>query len=144
MLDHLQTHRQLVFDLTANYLDPLRGTFERLAYLAGLRNDSGAYLHDRLCAQYSPELVGQVLASSHQEVFERLLEMPLAAQEDSLRLYLNTWPGSLPDKLAVCRERGTGWIPANAPKYLTELYCSNLNALLELLADNRTTVRLNT
>jgi len=143
MLDHLQTHRQLVFDLTANYLDPLSGTFHRLAYLAALRNDSGEYLHDRLCAQYSPQLVNQVLASSHQEVFERLLEMPLAAQEDSLRLYLNTWPGSLADKLEVCRERGQRWVPASAPKYLTELYCSNLNALLELLADNRTTVRLN-
>lgn len=141
MLDHLQTHRQLVFDLTANYLDPLGGTFERLAYLAGLGNDSGQYFHDRLCAQYSPELVKQVLVSSHEEVFERLLEMPLAAQEDSLRLYLNTWPGSLADKLALCRERGRRWVPATAPKYLTELYCSNLNALLELLADNTTTAR---
>jgi len=142
VLEHLQTHRQLLFDLTANYLDPLRGSFERLAYLAGLRESStGKYQHDRLAAVYGTERVDQVLARCHEEIFERLLEVPLGSQEEELRRYINSWPGSFVDNVRRCRELARSWAPANAPRYLIELYSSNLNALLELLPDNTTTAR---
>jgi len=142
MLEHIQTHRQLVFDLTANYLDPLRGSFERVAYLAGLRDSStGKYQHDRLAAVYGAERVGQVLAKCHEEIFERLLEVPLGSQEEELRRYIGSWPGSFVDNVKRCRELARSWTPPNAPSYLIELYASNLNALLELLPDNTTTAR---
>jgi hypothetical protein len=142
MLEHLHTHRQLLFDLTANYLDPLGGAFERVAYLAERRDPAtGKYVHDRLAALYGPERVHEALARSHEEVFERLLEIPLSAQEAGLRRFINSWPGSFVDNVQRCRELAPTWLPCKAPAYLTELYSSNLNALLALLLDNTTMVR---
>lgn len=142
MLEHLQTHRQILFDLTANYLEPLDGAFHRLAYVSGLREpSSGQYVHDRLAAIYGAERVDEVVGRCHEEVFERLLEMPLSSQEVDLRHYVSSLPGSFVGNVQRCRESAMGWMPPNAPSYLTELYSSNLSALLELLLDNTTTVR---
>lgn len=144
MLEHLQTHRQLLFDLTANYLDPLETAFERLAYLAGLREkSSGKYIHEKLAAVYGAERVDQVVAACHEEVFERLLEIPLIAQEEGLRRYLSKKGGAFPEKVAECQQEAESWIPAKSPKYLTELYASNLRALVELLLDSTTKARSN-
>ena len=142
MLENLQTHRQLLFDLTANYLDPLSDTFERLAYLAGLRqSSSGKYVHQRLAAVYGAERVDQVLAQCHAEIFERLLESSLSSQEDGLRRYVGSWPGSFVENVDRCRLVAPQWAPPKAPGYLIELYSSNLNALLQLLLDSTTTAR---
>jgi hypothetical protein len=142
MLENLQTHRQLLFDLTANYLDPLSDIFERLAYLAGLRQPSeGSYVHPRLAAVYGAERVDQVLAECHEEIFERLLESPLSSQEEALRRYVSSWPGSFLENVDRCRVVASKWTPPNAPAYLIELYSSNLNALLQLILDSTTTAR---
>jgi hypothetical protein len=134
MLEHFQTHRQILFDLTANYLEPLNGAFQRLAYLFSLReSSSGRYVHGQLAAVYGSEPVDHLLAHCHEEVFERLLEMPLNSQADDLRLYLNSLPGSLVENAQRCRETARAWIPLQAPSYLKELFCSNLSALLEML-----------
>jgi hypothetical protein len=142
MLENLQTHRQILFDLTANYLDPLPGPFERLAYLSGLRDTaSGKYVQEQLATVYGGERVDQVAACCHEEVFERLLEMPLSSQEEALRRYVASLPGTFPENLENCRQLACHWAPPTAPSYLTELYFSNLGALLVLLADNMTKVR---
>ena len=142
MLDHLQTHRQILFDLTANYLEPLNGAYQRLAYLFSLRDpSSGRYMQDRLGSTYGSERVDEILASCHEEVFERLLEMPLNLQEEDLRRHLNSLPGPFRENVNRCRETAKSWVPPQAPSYLKELFCSNLNALVELLLDNKTTVR---
>lgn len=141
MLENLQTHRQILFDLTANYLDPLPGPFERLAYLSGLREaSSGKYVHERLAAVYGGERVDQVTAVCHEEVFERLLEMPLSSQEQALRRYVGSLQGSSAEKMECCARLAAHWVPPKSPSYLTELYSSNLSALLELLADSTTRV----
>lgn len=142
MLENLQTHRQLLFDLTANYLDPLETIFQRLAYLAGLRDASGKYVHERLAAAYGAARVEQVVGKCHEELFERLLEIPLSSQEDALRRCISAWPGSLVENVERCREVSRQWVPPKSPSYLIELYSSNLSALLELLLDNTNTVRL--
>jgi len=142
MLEHFQTHRQILFDLTANYLEPLNSAFQRLAYLSSTREPScGRYVHDRLVAVYGEEPVEQVLDHCHEEVFERLLEMPLNSQGDDLRMYLNSMPGSFEENVRNCGETAKSWIPLQAPSYLKELYISNLNALVELLCDRKTTAR---
>lgn len=142
MLDHLQSHQQLLFDLTANYLEPLNGAFQRLVYLFSLRDpSSGRYLHERLSAIYGPERVDEVLASCHEEVFERLLEMPLNSQREDLRRHLSSLPGSFEENANRCRQISASWMPPNSPIYLKELFCSNLSALLELLLDNHSKAR---
>jgi len=145
MLEYFQTRRQILFDLTANFLEPLNGSYQRLAYLSSLRRPStGKYGHDQLAAVYGEDAVDQVLASCHEEVFERLLEMPLSAQADDLRRHLSSLPGSLDGNANCCREIAKSWIPPQAPGYLNELFCSNTNALLELILESKTTARSST
>ena len=85
MLDELQLHRQILYDLSVHSLEPMGGMYERLAYVANLRDPStGIYSHERLCAVFGEEGVGQALADCHEELFERLLESPLALQEEDL------------------------------------------------------------
>jgi hypothetical protein len=140
MLEDLQIHHQILCDLTANYLDPLGNAFDRLAYLAGLREaSSGRYVHDRLAAVYGAEPVNRVVAKCHEEVFERLLEMPLSSQEEGLRSYVSALPGLYLGNVEQCRRAGSGWVPPNSPTYLTELYSSNLAALLELIGHSTPT-----
>ena len=142
MLEEFQTHQQILFDLTANYLEPLNSAYQRLAYLFSLRQaDSGKYLHEGLAALYGAESVDQVVAHCHEEVFERLLEMPLNAQREDLRMYLGALPGPLEKNAAVCQKSYIDWVPPSAPTYLKELYSSNLDVLLELLRDDTSTGR---
>lgn len=142
MIEHLQTRRQILFDLTANYLDPLDSFLTRLAYIAGLRvPSSGRYRHDRLGTVYGEDAVHEVLARCHEEMFERLLETPLSSQEEALRRYVSSFPGSFPENVESSAKLAETWVPPNCPPYLTELYLSNLTALRALLLDNRTTAR---
>lgn len=140
MLEEFQTHQQILFDLTANYLEPLNSAYERLAYLFSLRQpDSGKYLHEGLASLYGAESVNRVLEQCHEEIFERLLEMPLNAQREDLRVYLTSLPGTFEDNAACCQKNYIHWVPPSAPVYLKELYSSNLNVLLELLRDDTST-----
>lgn len=145
MLDHLQTRRQLLFDITANYLDPLDGMFPRLAYLASLREaSSGRYTHQRLATVYNTDQIDDVIAHCHEEVLERLLELPLAAQENDLARYLSSLPGSFDQNARNCKMMATNWIPEATPSYLRELFCSNLNVLTEILLDSNSKDRSKT
>ena len=144
MLEHLQTYQQTLFDLTANYLEPLPSCYSRLAYLCGLFHpSSGKYVHEPLAVVYGAENVHAVIAKCHEEVFERLLEMPLNAQGEELRRYLSSLTGTADKNSLLCAQNAKKWIPPRAPVYLTELYCSNLDVLLELLRNDTSTVRPN-
>ena len=142
MQEQLRVHRQILYDLALHYLEPLNGNFSRLVYLASLKNMStNVYAHDRLAAVYGAEAVGESLANCHEELFERLLEMPLAQQEGDLRQFVGTLPEGAQEGPRVCRRRMEDWIPAAAPDYLKELFRSNLVALLELLREPSPKVR---
>ena len=142
MLNHLQTQRQLLFDLTANYLEPLPGVFSRLAYMAGLRESATRkYVHDRLAAIYAPAQIDEVAARCHEELFERLLEMSLSGQEKDLRVYLNGLEGEFKANVRKCKNTAEEWIPADSPSYLRELFRSNLNALTAILLDSSSKAR---
>lgn len=142
MQEQLRIHRQILYDLALHYLEPLKGSFARLAYLASLKNPStNIYAHDRLAAVYGAEPVVESLTKCHEELFERLLEMPLAKQEEELRQFLGTLPEGVQEGIGHCRERIEDWIPLAAPDYLKELFRSNLNALLELLHERNPKAR---
>jgi hypothetical protein len=142
MLDELQLHRQILYDLSVHSLESMGGMYERLAYVANLRDPStGIYSHERLCAVFGQEGVAQALADCHEELFERLLESPLALQEEDLLAYLDVLPGGREEHLQECSEKAKTWIPPQAPDYLKKLFCSNLNALCELLQEKKPRVR---
>ena len=134
MLKHLQIHRKILYDLVVNDLEPLKSTYARLAYLAVLKDPAtGKYAHQRLAAVYGEERVSEALAKCHEEMFERLLEMPLAQQEEDLRTYISLLPTGKEWNHVQCVETTRAWVPAQAPDYLKELFCSNTGALCELL-----------
>jgi hypothetical protein len=142
MQEQLRIHRQILYDLALHYLEPLSGGFARLAYLASLKNPSTKiYEHDRLAAVYGPEPVAETLAKCHEELFERLLELPLAQQEGELRLFVGTLRGGTKEGAKISQQRIEDWIPVGAPDYLKELFRSNLAALLELLRERNPKAR---
>jgi len=142
MLDQLQIHRQILYDLSVHTLEPMRGMHERLAYVASLRDpQSGTYCHERLSAVFGGENVNQALAGCHEELFERLLESPLALQEEDLLGYLDALPGGREENLQEYCSKANFWIPSRAPDYLKRLFCSNLEVLCELLRGRQPTVR---
>ena len=142
MQEQLRIHRQILYDLALHYLEPLNGNVSRLAYIASLNNlSSQTYLHERLTTVYGPERVSEALASCHEELFERLLEMPLAQQEEELRRFVGTLPEGNLEGIKICRQRIEDWIPSETPSYLKELFRSNLTVLLELLHDRNPKVR---
>jgi hypothetical protein len=142
MQEQLRMHRQILYDLALHYLEPLNGSFARLAYLASLKDPStNIYVHDRLAAVHGTEPVGESLANCHEELFERLLEMPLAQQEEELHQFLGALPEGAQEGIRHCRERIEDWIPLAAPDYLKELFRSNLNALLDLLRERNPKAR---
>jgi hypothetical protein len=144
MLHQLQMHRQIFFHLANDYLEPLSGNFERLAYLAGLRDlATGVYHHERLEAAYGAEAVSEVAEKSHEELFERVLETPLSEQETDFRTFLQTQPGGGQTVGNSLEDRIQKWIPTNSPDYLKDLFRSNLDAFRELIQTPPTKVRSN-
>lgn len=145
MIEQLQIHRQILYDLTVQYLEPLCGDYERLVYLASLRDrSSGVYAHERLAAVFAGDRVGEVLAHCHEEIFERLLESPLSSQEKDLLNYLHSLPGDREQNLLSCRANAPGWIPPQAPDYLKELFFSNQAVLCELQLGHKPKVHSDT
>jgi hypothetical protein len=108
------------------------GEFGRLTYIASLRDlSSGRYEHAGLAALYPDEAVQQALELCHEQLFERVLETPLARQEADLKECLERMPGELSSTLAHWRrmEAYRVLMPERAPGYLKELFCSNLRPL---------------
>ena len=135
-LAQFQLNRRIVQDFTASALLPIENPFSRLAYLASLRDlSSNAYRHAALSAIYPQEAVQQALEYCHLEVFERILETPLAVQEQDLRAHLRRLPKGLEGTPGLWRklEAYRAMLPAAAPQYLAELFCSNVRALLDIL-----------
>jgi len=145
MLKQLQVHRQILFDLTSIYLDPMAGAYARLAYVAGLRDPgSQLYAHSVLSQRYPAERVSESLYSCHEELFEKLLELPLATLEQDLHQYLTSLPETHDLAAQPCAELTISWIPIQAPDYLKELYRSNQAALCALLQRRKPTAHSNT
>jgi len=135
-LTQLQQNRRIIHDLTLSTLARISSSFSRLAYLSSLRDFStNVYDHAGLSAFYPKTAVQQALEQCHQELFERILETPLAVQEEDLRAHFRTLPNGSRRAAAQWRrlESYRALLPAESPEYLKELFCSNVRAILEIL-----------
>ena len=132
----LQQYRRIIQDFTETTLSSIANPFARLIYLASLRDISnGRYEHEGLSAGYSDEGVQEAIGLCHEQIFERILEMPLKLQEADLRKCLEGMDGGL-RATAIHWRRMEAYrmlIPESAPDYLKELFYSNLRALLEII-----------
>jgi hypothetical protein len=142
MQHQLRVHKQILYDLVLNHLEPLPGTFSRLAYLAGLRNPATEnYAEKGLCEAYGEEPVHQALMECHEELFERTLELSLTQQQEELFQFFKAQSGGFPGNTQQCKELLDSWIPQQAPGYLKELFRSNLHVLCELLHEQQSKAR---
>ncbi len=144
MITQLQQNRRIIQDFTLTTLAGIPGEFSRLTYMASLRDlSNGRYEHAGHAALYPDEAMQQALQLCHEQIFERVLETPLARQEADLKECLERMPGELCATLAHWRrlEAYRVLMPESAPGYLKELFCSNLRALLEILQKQCSTAR---
>ncbi len=136
ILTQLQQNRRIIHDFTVTTLAAIPGMFARLTYMATLRDLScGSYEHAGLQALYPKTAVQQALEHCHIELFERILEMPLEAQERDLRECLAGMQGELRTVTQHWQSLETYRVlmPEAAPDYLKTLFCSNLRILLEVV-----------
>jgi len=144
MDDRILRNKCVVRDFTATTLAAIPNLYGRLIYIASLRDlSTGKYEHSGLAALYSPEAIQEALECCHHEIFQRILETPLAIQADDLRECLQEMDGSFRSTLSNWRRMESYRIlpPGNAPDYLRELFFSNLRALLEILEMQNSTTR---
>jgi len=135
-----QQTRKVVEDVTARTLAGIPTEFGKLLYLSSLRDIStGDYVHEGLVARYSREAVQQALGYCHQELFLRVLEMPLEQQEWDLRACLEGMEGEFWGKLRRWRETEFYrlLIPSDSPEYLREIFLANVGALLDVVLEER-------
>jgi|SRR5690242_12365416 len=138
VINQLQQNRRIIQDFTLTTLAGIPGEFGRLTYMASLRDlSSGRYEHAGLAALYPDEAMQQALQLCHEQIFERILEAPLAQQEADLQECLKQMPGGLCAAVAHWQrmEAYRVLMPERSPGYLKELFCSNLRALLEILQE---------
>jgi hypothetical protein len=135
-LTQLQQNRKVIQDFTLTTLAGIPGLFARLTYLASLRDlSSGRYEHAGLAALSPDEALQQAIQVCHEQVFEKVLEIPLSSQQDDLRACLSAMDGGLCAAVShwLRLESYRFLIPEQSPDYLKDLFCSNLRALLEIL-----------
>jgi len=136
MQTQLEQNRHIIHDFAVNTLAVIPNDFGRLAYITSLRDlSTGRYEHAGLVALYPAEAVQQALKQCHEEIFQRILETPLALQEGDLKNCLEGMEGPLPDTVFHWRQMEAYRVlmPEDSPDYLKELFCSNLRVLLEIL-----------
>jgi hypothetical protein len=144
MDDQILRNKSVVHDFTVTSLAAIPNLFGRLTYIASLRDlSSGKYEHAGLTAVYSPEAVQEALQCCHYEIFQKILETPLAVQADDLRECLEGMTGAFAATVSHWRQIESYRIllPADTPDYLKELFFSNLRALLEILDAECSTAR---
>jgi len=140
-LESYQQTRRVVEDFTARTLAAVATEFGKLVYICALRDFStGRYVHAGLQARHSAEAVQQALSYCHEEVFLRILEMPLEQQEWDLRACVAGLEGEFWDKLRRWRETEFYrlLIPSDAPVYLREMFYANVGALLDIVLEEGT------
>ena len=143
-LTQFQQNRRIVQDFTLTTLAAIPGLFARLTYVSSLRDlSSGRYEHAGLAALYPDAAIQQALQLCHEQIFERILETPLAIQLKDLQACLAGMEGGLPVAVSHWRrmEAYRVLVPEQSPDYLKELFCSNLRALLEILREEASRAR---
>jgi len=137
-LERFQQNQRIIEDFTTRTLEAFPSDFARLLYISSLRDlASGQYHHEGLAAIYPLQAVQEALAYCHEELFAKLLETPLEQQEWDLRACLATLRGDFWGVVARWQELESYrlLLPEGVPAYLHDLFCSNLRALLALMAE---------
>ena len=135
-VERFQQSQRVTEDFTSRTLAAIPSDLGKLYYVCSLRDhQSGRYLHEGLTFIYSEASVQAALSQCHEELFTRIHETPLEEQEADWRM-------------SFAPQSEHGWIPEDGgrvdsprslapdglPDYLTDLFCSNAEALLAVIS----------
>jgi hypothetical protein len=139
-IERFQQSRAVIEDFSSQTLAAISSDFGRLYYITSLKDsDSGRYEHDGLNSIYSENAVQAALSQCHEELFSRILEAPLREQERDLRACLGSAGDKYWDVIESWRESRDfqNMCPEGLPDYLSDLFCSNMGALLAVFSSKK-------
>ncbi len=139
-LDNFQKSKAVIEDFTSRTLAVIPSDFGRLYYVCTLKNPvTGRYEHDGLKEMYPENSVQAALAHCHAELFSKILETPLREQERDVRKSLETAGDELWSIVAAWRASRPycAMCPEGMPSYLSDLFSSNMDALLAIITAKR-------
>jgi hypothetical protein len=141
-MERFQQSRRVIEDFTSRTLAAIPSDFGRLYYVSSLRDSgTGRYLHAGLTDMYSKNSVQEALSHCHEELFSRILETPLKEQARDLRNCLDSAGDRFWTVVDSWREEQSfrSMCPEGLPNYLSQLFCSNMGALLAVFSSKRVT-----
>jgi hypothetical protein len=139
-LERFQQSRAVIEDFSSRTLAAISSDFGRLYYISSLKDaDSGRYEHDGLSSVYAESAVQAALSHCHEELFSRILEAPLRDQEHDLTECLGAAADKYWEVVESWRESRyfQNLCPEGLPDYLSDLFCSNMSALLAIFSSRR-------
>ena len=123
-------------DLRHRTLDKIRVPFERLVYLASLRDyRSGKYFHDGLAMQFSEPIAAAVLRLEHVETFRAVAFTSLQGIVEQLDRFLRSGTAERIDNLKTWRslEPYGVLVPVAEDKLAVQFFRSNVKFALAVL-----------
>jgi hypothetical protein len=142
--ESFELNQPIIDDFCSRTLAAIPSDFGRVIHITLLRDfSSGIYCHEGLETLYSAAGVDEALHYCHEQVFQKLLEMPLERLESDLRDCFSGMEGE-PDQIAARwleLEFYRMLMPFGVPEYLRDLFRANLRALLELVVNDGVMVR---
>jgi hypothetical protein len=127
--------RSALADLCKYTLSRIPTVSGRLTYLATLRDlNSGTYRHHGLIAAFGRDEAVKALRESHQAAFHEWLNLNLSQKTVDLQDYLMTLEDSHEEIVEHWLQSKVyrSYVPASAIKAETDLFCYEIEMLLEL------------
>lgn len=140
-LEDFQRNRAVIEDFSVRTLATIPSDFGRLYYTSSLKDsDTGQYEHAGLAALYPQTAVDAGLSHCHEELFIRVLEVPLKEQEMDLGAFLGSAGEQNWDAVERWQEEDRSFqamCPEGLPDYLQDLFRSNMKALLAVISSRK-------
>ena len=139
-LERFQQNRAVIEDFSSRSLAAISSDFGRLYYVSLLKDSgTGRYEHEGLMSLYPENAVQAGISHCHEELFSRILEAPLMEQEQDLRECLGKAGDEYWDVVENWQENRffQTMCPTGLPEYLSDLFCSNVGALLAIFSANK-------
>lgn len=134
--------RSALADLCKHTLSRIPTVYGRLIYLATLRDvNSGTYRHHGLITAFGRDEAVRALRESHHVAFQSWLQMSLAEKNEDLRDYLRSLDDPQEEIILYWLKSGIyrNYVPTGAMKPETDLFCRDLETLLDLLRNEAIT-----
>jgi len=140
LMESFYQNRRVIEEFVLGTLAQVRTSYGRLHTVAALRDhESGLYRCNALSSSFSGEAVHETLDFCHKQLFYRTLESSLEAQAADLRDFVGP-------KARDIKHTGANWkdlksyrflVPSDAPRYMGNLFISNVRFLLAVLSRER-------